>query len=452
MSYHWKSGWASKWGFASKLKASAWSKKKAHWSRDDDGGHKKSWSWSRDCDDDGGRKKFGWSHDRDGYSKKAHWGWKKKKKKKECEDECEETVVDFENFKAGDVVSTIQTGIAGLTIAVSGLNGERPEVNAATIFDTDNPTGGDVDLTGTGNVLIINDGDPGDVAPDDEENGGQLNFTFSDEVNLTSINIVDTEEGGQIEAFADGVSLGMIDIPEVANGEIQTVDLSMFDNVDELRVTLDGSGAIDDLALEACPDKPAPKCWPASKVLKCLKQKIKTCDKKCKEVTIDFEDLDAGDTVSSINTGVRGLTIDVTGENAEFAIANSAMIFDTDNPTGGDTDLTGGGNVLIIADDGPGTTPDDEENGGTLIFNFSRDVNLDSLELLDTEEGGEIEVFDNGALIGSVDIPEIGNAETQTIDLSAFDSVDELRVTFDGSGALDDLELQVCRDHCSWYC
>ena len=60
------------------------------------------------------------------------------------------------------------------------------------------------------------------------------------------------------------------------------------------------------------------------------------------------------------------------------------LIFDTAHPTGGDYDLrTPGsgsgntsalGNVLIISEDGDESDPDDDENGGTMVFEFALPV------------------------------------------------------------------------------
>ena len=45
------------------------------------------------------------------------------------------------------------------------------------------------------------------------------------------------------------------------------------------------------------------------------------------------------------------------------------MIFDTANPTGGDSDLASDtlGNVLILSEDGDSTNPDDNDTGGILV-------------------------------------------------------------------------------------
>jgi hypothetical protein len=119
--------------------------------------------------------------------------------------------------------------------------------NRAMIFDTDHITGGDFDLkNGDGKVLIISeDGDSND--PDDNAAGGVIDFDFDAPTHVYAIDVIDTEEGGKIEAFdANGVKIGEVAIPKIADGAVRTVVLN-FDNVSELVVTLNGSGALDNL-------------------------------------------------------------------------------------------------------------------------------------------------------------------------------------------------------------
>ena len=64
------------------------------------------------------------------------------------------------------------------------------------------------------------------------------------------------------------------------------------------------------------------------------------------------------------------------------------MIFDTANPTGGDTDLatpgyglgndTALGNVVILSEDADSSDPDDNAGGGTLTFTYDESVFIES--------------------------------------------------------------------------
>ena len=83
-------------------------------------------------------------------------------------------------------------------------------------------------------------------------------------------------------------------------------------------------------------------------------------------VTEDFESLNVGDIVSNQLPGVT--VFGASNSNS----GNMAMIFDSANPTGGDTDLASAtaGLILIISEDGDSSDPDDDASGGTFIFDF----------------------------------------------------------------------------------
>ncbi len=102
-----------------------------------------------------------------------------------------------------------------------------------------------------------------------------------------------------------------------------------------------------------------------------------------------------------------GITVAVTNDTPGHP--NVATIFDSacfGGCTGGDTDLrtpgTGPGNnqaqrnALIIAEnvidangDGLVDGPDDEQNGGSIVFNFAQPHKLLSVRVLDIEDVGE---------------------------------------------------------------
>lgn len=161
----------------------------------------------------------------------------------------------------------------------------------------------------------------------------------------------------------------------------------------------------------------------------------------CESYTIDFEGFDAGDTVDTIIIG--GVTVMVAGdENAEGNADNDAMIFDAANVTGGDDDLgfhPAQGKILIISEDDDSTDPDDSGDGGTLVFDFSEEVNVNSIVIIDADGGGTI-TSDQG------DMVDIGNLEDGALMLFdlGFEDVNTLTVTFTGSGAVDDLSFEVC--------
>ena len=132
--------------------------------------------------------------------------------------------IDFEGFTAGDIVSEITPDGCDGMIDIFGLNPESgdPNANAAMIFDSSNPSGGDLDLgspnqvfdgpgrskdgdqpsndTALGNVLIITeDFDSSD--PDDSYIEGSLyHFDFSGygngQVTMVGFDILDVDAPG----------------------------------------------------------------------------------------------------------------------------------------------------------------------------------------------------------------------------------------------------------------
>ena len=143
----------------------------------------------------------------------------------------------------------------------------------------------------------------------------------------------------------------------------------------------------------------------------------------------------AGDVVTE---QIGGVTISVAEDL-------DAMIFDSANPTGGDTDLASSslGNILIISEDGDSADPDDNAKGGTLMFDWDGVVNLESLGLLDIEEaGGMVTLYgaDDTTVLRTIDIPGLGNTSVQSLDIGTAD-VGKMDVLLAGSGAVTEIIL-----------
>lgn len=146
------------------------------------------------------------------------------------------------------------------------------------------------------------------------------------------------------------------------------------------------------------------------------------------------------------------LTISAINNNAGHP--HKAIIFDSANPTGGDTDLmtpgyhptntTPLGKILIIAEnltdannDGYVDNPDDEAAGGTITFQFSTQT-FDgySITLVDIEEqNGTIQLVSGGSVVATHAIPKVGDNSVQTLAASGV-VFDEMRVNLVGSGAI----------------
>lgn len=166
-------------------------------------------------------------------------------------DDPDALLIDFENLARGTVVDDEYEGV---TISAQRTR-RNDDLNDAMVFDTNNVSGGDTDLaTQTqGNVLIVSEDNDSDD-PDDAV-GGVITFDFDTPANILDLKVVDTEEGGTIELFdADGNSIAVLQIPRIGDGELDQV-LIDTDGVSSLVVTLNGSGAIDDLAYVPGPEE-----------------------------------------------------------------------------------------------------------------------------------------------------------------------------------------------------
>ena len=209
--------------------------------------------------------------------------------------------IDFEGLATNSIVNQVFGSGGSGPISVFGVNPNRPGINAAVIFDSANPTGGDSDLgtpnqqcpgggpgngtdpavgpggefencTPLGKVLIIQnagclDGSQTDC-PDDLDftaiDGATITLDFSDliPVTLEEMTFLDIDGNGpnpRVELFDELDNLlGSFPIPNnmPQNGSA-VVSLGPTSNVVKMIVHLNGSGAIDDIVF--IPPEP-PKC------------------------------------------------------------------------------------------------------------------------------------------------------------------------------------------------
>ncbi len=197
-------------------------------------------------------------------------------------------------------------------------------------------------------------------------------------------------------------------------------------------------------------------------------------------VTIDFEEFEAGDIVSTVSPdgGCDG-TISVYGTNPEIPDENTAMIFDSSNPTGGDFDLgtpnefIGGpgistegdqasndtelGNVLIISEDLDSTDPDDSYVAGSFYeLNFSGygngSVTLHGFDMLDLDAPGKDDLLTIVTLYDEVnnvllqkELPYGPDNAKQFVDLESTEDVVRMVLELNNSGAIDNIML-TCKD------
>lgn len=244
--------------------------------------------------------------------------------------------------------------------------------------------------------------------------------------------------GGGRGKYDVGVGFGT---PGIGNDDIQTTTFTL---------SADQDLSIDDLAenfgvrLTSVGEEGGPR--EGSLKLTEICEKVCEEEEVCTELKIDFEQFEAGDLVDEIILGDLVVSVQADEDDSSDATTdNDAMIFDSENPTGGDPDLgtADQGKVLIITENDNAANPDDSKDGGVVVFEFSEAVDLTSILLIDTN-GGSI-TTDQG---GNVSIPNLEDNQTDVLLLASetgFEDVMTLTVNMRGSGAIDDLCFEVCK-------
>ncbi|MCC6455648.1 MAG: carboxypeptidase regulatory-like domain-containing protein [Caldilineaceae bacterium] len=182
--------------------------------------------------------------------------------------------------------------------------------------------------------------------------------------------------------------------------------------------------------------------------------------------TLDFETDAAGAALVAgqvIDTEWAAWGVRVTTNSAAN---HPAMIFNTANPTGGDTDLgapnqafggpgigAGGGasmpgsnsaplgKVLIVAESANSANPDDSANGGTLVFTFDYSVRIDDVQILDIDNAaaaGTIKAYRDTSgttLVATGKMLGLGDNSIQTVGVNGL-GVRRLEINFPQSGAV----------------
>lgn len=198
----------------------------------------------------------------------------------------ESFIIDFEDFSPGDIVSEIFIMDPFENAEVVGVTMAFPDSNAAMIFDSSNPTGGDFDIgtpnemyggpgigdggasndTALGNVLILSEDLDSDDPDDIFEIGARFVFDFSANGNVTlnGFDILDIEESNNptlvnLYDINDNVLLSEEVSPGGDNSKT-TVDLQSTSNVAFMEIIMNSSGAIDNIALELETEEPCVEC------------------------------------------------------------------------------------------------------------------------------------------------------------------------------------------------
>ncbi len=190
-------------------------------------------------------------------------------------------------------------------------------------------------------------------------------------------------------------------------------------------------------------------------------------------VVIDFEDFVAG-TIIDIEYAPL---VNVSVDNKRIGAPDVGVVFDTLNPTGGDTDLMGPfntndvnglgltdnfttGKVLIIHETNNCNAftcddPDDEGSrpAGAFFFEFEKLVTLESIDFFDVEtaengktENNSIKLFDaakNEIMPGMFYTPDTGGDRMWDQVMFGVDGVKRIELNMGGSGAIDNLRFTV---------
>lgn len=178
----------------------------------------------------------------------------------------------------------------------------------------------------------------------------------------------------------------------------------------------------------------------------------------CTYLTFDLDGagdpVAAGDVVAGTYAGI-GVTIDVW-DDAAMTEPGLPVAFDTNNPTGGDNDLsfTGLGNVLInqenfsAADAAAGQVaePDDNAGGGLFEVRFDAPVCVKSIVLLDIDVGedpAELVFYDAAdTVVATHTVAPMGDGVRIDVPLPAGAcNVSRMTVLVSSSGAIDDIEF-----------
>ena len=171
--------------------------------------------------------------------------------------------------------------------------------------------------------------------------------------------------------------------------------------------------------------------------------------------TIDFEGLGLP-VGTSITNQIPGVTISASGGIGE------AWLFDTDSPTGGDTDLQGPfneinggpdispGNILIVQENDDGIPDDLAGSAGVFDIVFDVATTLVSIDFFDMEEDSTIQLFSDSFVtqIGGTfltDDSDTGNGLPNHYEHLVFNGVagisgvKSIRIDLQGSGGIDNI-------------
>jgi len=372
-------------------------------------------------------------------------------------------VLDF-NWASGGSALPAGTVISDQWLEMGlRVRGERPGLpDAAILFDSANPTGGDFDLatpgtgpmndTALGQLLILPenmkdlDGDGLIDVPDDAASGGKLVFEFEQAVELYGLTLVDVDLGESVMLrLFDGLRLVEdFAVPDIKGVLADNNALCMgfaSEPVTRLEVELSGSGGVAGLSF-------VPHV-----------------------VRVDFDSTMtgaplqwvAGDIVGGAFLPELGFRVRVDNGTSEALFLDSehpAVLDDKELLTPGYhyTNTQPRGLVMIVPEnlidgngDGIVDVPDSAAHGGVLSFEFEYRVAFESASVLDVDvrEHSSVEFYRRESagscaiyeLIKRLPLQRIGDNSLQTLS-ELVRGVDRIDFVLDGSAAVTDINFR----------
>lgn len=343
------------------------------------------------------------------------------------------------------------------TISLTGVNGAAP--GDVVTVTTDGGVEVDVTVDANGN-LFFDTGSDFDSLLDGQSDSFELTYTITDnDGNLATSTVTVTIDGESgIEAVddeytvfetegsaeEDGASSIQGNVLDNDSNDFGMVDAVLRVNGQEANVgewiDLDGGGRVrlmDNGALDFDADGDFESLAEGEVAMQNLTYTIAQMGEGTNDEyqCLFFGGHSAG-TIIDDEYEANGVTI------SSLNGSNPVMIFDTANPTGGDYDLASNtrGNVLILSEDGDSSDPDDNAGGGTFVFDFHREADVESLIFLDTEEPTPvIRLYDeNNNLITTMNGPSTADGEEGIANINVA-GVHRMEVELQGSGAIDNL-------------
>ena len=129
------------------------------------------------------------------------------------------------------------------------------------------------------------------------------------------------------------------------------------------------------------------------------------------------------------NTQWPGISVSAVANISYAGGVDTVIVFDSDLTGTADPDLeVGVGNMLIIAEnvvdannDGLIDDPDDNQNGGLMVFEFDDLVRINSFDFVDQDQNNlpTVTAFDaSGAILLQVSVPNMGQGSVQNLALN----------------------------------